>query len=188
MTIIQMTEKLRNTLEPKRFAHSVNVMNTAIKLAEYHGADIEKAGIAGLLHDCAKNYPKDELYSLCSKFGVELDDVAKKEAGLIHGIVGAHLLKDEYEVDDAEIFDAVYYHTIGKPDMPLLTKIIFIADCIEPMRKAPWVDDVRRAVYDDIDKALIIQLDNTISSVLRKGTLLHTNTVDTRNFYIEQMR
>ncbi len=188
MTIEQMTDKLRHTLEEKRFNHSINVMEEAVKLAQCHGADVEKARIAGLLHDCAKNYPKDELYNLCDKYGIHLDDTAKKEAGLLHGFVGAHLLKEKYGVDDDEIFDAVYYHTIGKPDMPLLTKIIFIADCIEPMRSAPWVDDIRDAVYTDIDKALIIQLDNTIRSVLKKGTLLHTNTVDTRNFYIEKTR
>lgn len=188
MTIEQMTEKLRSTLEEKRFNHSVNVMETAVKLAEHHGADIKKARLAGLLHDCAKNYSKEELYNLCNKYGICLDDTSKKEAGLLHGFVGAYLLKDEYGIDDAEIFDAVYYHTIGKPDMSLLTKIIFIADCIEPMRTAPWVDDIRQVVYDDIDKALIIQLDSTIRCVLKKGTLLHTNTVDTRNFYIEKTR
>lgn len=188
MTIEQMTDKLRAVLEPRRFRHSLNVMETAVKLAEHHGADVEKARLAGLLHDCAKNYPTSELYALCEKFGIPLDETEKKEAGLIHGLVGAHLLKPEYGVDDCEIFDAVYYHTIGKPNMPLLTKIIFIADCIEPLRSAPWVDDIRAAVYDDIDKALIIQLDNTIRCVLQKGTLLHTSTVVTRNFYIEQTR
>ncbi len=186
MTTEQMTEKLQKTLEPKRFAHSIGVMETAVKLAECHGADVEKARIAGLLHDCAKNYPKDELYAMCAQFGVELDEISAKEPGLLHGFVGAHILKDEYGVEDGEIFDAVYYHTIGKPDMPLLTKIIFIADCIEPMRKAPWVQEIRDRVYTDIDKALIIQLDNTIRCVLKKGTLLHTNTVDTRNFYIKK--
>lgn len=188
MTIEQMTEKLRNTLEEKRFNHSINVMEEAVRIAKHYGADVEKARIAGLLHDCAKNYPKEELYAMCDKFGIHLNETAKKEAGLIHGFVGAYLLKDEYGIDDEEIFDAVYYHTIGKPDMPLLTKIIFIADCTEPSRKADWVDDIRNNVCVDIDKALIIQLDNTIKSVLKKGTLLHTNTVDTRNFYIEQKR
>lgn len=188
MTIEQMTEKLGKVLEPRRFQHSINVMKEAVKLAQHHGADVEKAQIAGLLHDCAKNYPQSELYDLCVSFGVPLDSTTRKEAGLIHGFVGAHLLKPEYGIDDDEIFDAVYYHTIGKPDMPLLTKIIFIADCIEPMRTAPWVDEIRKTVYDDIDKALIIQLDNTIRCVLQKGTLLHTSTVVTRNFYIEQTR
>lgn len=188
MTIEQMTEKLHSHLEEKRFNHSLLVMEEAVKLAEHYGADIQKARIAGLLHDCAKNYSKDELYSLCDKFGVTLDETAKKEPGLLHAFVGAHLLKGEYGIDDEEIFDAVFYHTIGKCNMPLLTKIIFIADCIEPSRKAPWVDDVRNLVYSDIDKALITQIDNTIKSVLSKGTLLHTNTIDTRNFYIEKTR
>lgn len=186
MNIEQMTKKLRNSLEQRRFEHSLGVMNTAVKLAECYGIDTEKARIAGLLHDCAKNYSKDELYSLCEKYNIQLDDVAKREPGLLHGFVGAYLLKDEYEIEDPEIFDAVYYHTIGKPDMPLLTKIIFIADCIEPMRMAPWVDEIRDEVYTDIDNALIIQLDNTIRSVLKKGTLLHTNTIDTRNFYLKK--
>jgi len=90
--------------------------------------------------------------------------------------------------DDDEIYDAVFYHTVGKPDMPILTKIIFIADCIEPSRTSRWVDDVRAVVYKDIDAALIIQLDNTIKCVLKKGTLLHTNTINTRNFYVERAR
>ena len=186
MDIEQMTIKLRKSLEPRRFEHSLGVMDTAVKLAECYGADTEKARIAGLLHDCAKNHSKAELYELCEKYNIHLDDIAQREAGLLHGFVGAYLLKDEYDIEDAEIFDAVYYHTIGKPDMPLLTKIIFIADCIEPMRMAPWVDEIRQEVYTDIDRALIIQLDNTIRSVLKKGTLLHTNTIDTRNFYLKK--
>ena len=188
MTIEQMTEKLRNNVEKRRFEHSVSVMEEAVRLAKHYGADVEKARIAGLLHDCAKNFPKEKLYALCDEYNVKLDDISKQEVKLLHGFVGANILKSEYGVDDEEIFDAVYYHTIGKPDMSLLTKIIFIADCIEPTRESNWADQVRDVVYDDIDKALIVQLDNTIKCVLAKGTMLHTNTVNTRNFYIENTR
>ena len=188
MNTEQMIEKLRNTLEKKRFEHSINVMNSAVELAKRHGADVEKTQIAGLLHDCAKNYSADMLTSICEKSGVYLDDVTKNEPGLLHAYAGACILKDEYGVDDDEIYDAVFYHTVGKPDMSLITKIIFIADCIEPGREAGWADEVRKVVFDDIDKALIIQLDNTIRNVLRKGTLLHTNTINTRNFYIQKAR
>lgn len=188
MTIEQMTEKLKSVLEEKRFEHSICVMNSAVELAMHYGADVEKARIAGLLHDCAKNLPVERLYSICQSNGLQLDNITKNEAGLLHAFAGAYILNDEYGIDDDEIFDAVFYHTVGKPDMSLLTKIIFIADCIEPSRKAPWVDDVRTLVFEDIDAALIIQLDNTIINVIKKGTLLHTNTVDTRNFYIEKER
>lgn len=188
MNIDQMTEKLRTVLIPERFEHSLCVMESAVRLAKVYGADVEKARIAGLLHDCAKNYSTDELYSICDKYGVVLDSVTKNEVGLLHPIAGACILKDEYGIDDDEIYDAVFYHTVGKPDMPILTKIIFIADCIEPSRTSRWVDDVRAVVYKDIDAALIIQLDNTIKCVLKKGTLLHTNTINTRNFYVERAR
>lgn len=188
MNIEQMTDKLKGILIPERFNHSICVMESAVLLAERYGADVEKARIAGLLHDCAKNYSHDELYDICDRYGIILDDVTRNEPGLLHPIAGACILKDEYGVDDGEIYDAVYYHTVGKPDMPLLTKIIFIADCIEPSRESGWADEVRAVVYDDIDKALLIQLDNTIKSVLKKGTLLHTNTVNTRNFYVKQAR
>jgi len=188
MNIEQMTEKLKSVLKEDRFEHSILVMEEAVKLAQHYGADVEKARISGLLHDCAKNYCAEQLYQICDKFGVVLDYTAKNEPGLLHAFAGAHILKSEYGIDDEEIFDAVFYHTVGKPDMSLLTKIIFIADCTEPSRKAPWVDEVRSVVYQDIDAALIIQLDNTIKNVLRKGTLLHTNTIDTRNFYIGKAR
>lgn len=188
MNIEQMTEKLRNTLEKKRFEHSLLVMESAVKLAEHYGADVEKARIAGLLHDCAKNYPIDELYAICDRYGIFLDEITRNEPGLLHAYAGACILKDEYGIDDEEIYDAVFYHTVGKPDMSPITKIIFIADCIEPGRGAGWADEVRNAVFEDMDKALIIQLDNTIRSVLKKGTLLHTNTINTRNFYIQKSR
>lgn len=188
MNIEQMTDKLKSILHPDRFNHSLCVMDSAVSLAERWGADVEKARIAGLLHDCAKNYTHDELYGICDKYGIILDDVTKNEPGLLHPIAGACILKDEYGIDDGEIYDAVYYHTVGKPNMPLLTKIIFIADCIEPSRESGWADEVRAVVYDDIDRALLIQLDNTIKSVLKKGTLLHTNTINTRNFYVGQAR
>ncbi len=188
MTIEQMTEKLKAVLEQRRFHHSICVMNSAVELATHYGADVQKARIAGLLHDCAKNLPVAELYNICERNGLQLDNITKKETGLLHAFAGAYILKDEYGVDDEEIFDAVFYHTVGKPDMSLLTKIIFIADCIEPSRESGWADDVRNKVFDDIDEALIIQLDNTIRSVLKKGTLLHTNTIDTRNFYIQKAR
>ena len=60
MTIEQMTEKLKNELLEKRFVHSIGVMECAVELARIYGADEEKAAIAGLLHDCAKNYSREK--------------------------------------------------------------------------------------------------------------------------------
>ncbi|MBQ4631356.1 MAG: bis(5'-nucleosyl)-tetraphosphatase (symmetrical) YqeK [Clostridia bacterium] len=188
MTIDQMREKLKTALTEKRFNHSLGVMETAVQMAKHFGADVQKTAVAALLHDCAKNYSKAEMFELCDRFGVLLDDICKASTGLIHGFLGAEIANKYYGVSDPEIYDAIYYHTIGKPNMSLMTKIIYIADGIEPARHYEGVDLIREMVYEDIDRALILQIDYTIRSVISRGALIHTNTIDTRNFYLKKIR
>lgn len=188
MTIDEMREKLKIALTEKRYNHSIGVMQTAVSLARHYGADVEKTAIAGLLHDCAKNYSKSEMLELCERFGVNLDPISQQSTGLIHGFLGAVLAKEYYGVDCPEIYDAIYYHTVGKPDMPLITKIIYIADGIEPLRNYEGVERIRETAFEDIDRALILQIDSTLKSVIGRGGLIHTNTIDTRNFYLKKLR
>lgn len=181
-----MESKLKGMLLEKRYRHSVNVMETAVKMAEFYNADVEKARVAGLLHDCAKNYSTAQMLELCNLYGIELDSVSKAQPGLIHAFLGAEVAKREFGIDDDEIYDAIYYHTVGKPAMNLLTKIIYIADGIEPLRTYEGVDTLREIAFHDIDKAIIYQMDMTIKQVIKKGTLLHPGTVNTRNYYISR--
>ncbi len=181
-----MQEKLKSMLLEKRYLHSVSVMETAVKMAKFYGADEEKAKIAGLLHDCAKNYSAGEMISLCDEYGIDLDEVSKKQHGLIHAFLGAEIAKREFGICDEEIYDAIYYHTVGKPNMSTLTKIIYIADGIEPLRIYEGVEHLREVAFSDLNKAIIYQMDITIKSVLKKGTLLHPGTVSTRNYYISR--
>ena len=60
MDRVDMVKKLKPTLNKKRYVHSVGVEYTAATLAFVHGADVQKARIAGLLHDCAKCIPTDD--------------------------------------------------------------------------------------------------------------------------------
>lgn len=186
MDINSIRTKLQGMLLEKRFNHSLMVCETAKELARMYGADEKKAEIAGLLHDCAKNFSKDEMFSLCEKYAIKLDEVTKKQVGLIHAFLGAEIAKDLFGIDDDEIYDAIFYHTVGKPDMSLLTKIIYIADAIEPLRNYDGVEHLRELAHSDLDKALVYQIDITIKSVLKKGSLLHLNTVDTRNYYLSR--
>ena len=188
MTIDEMTSKLKNELLEKRFIHSIGVMEMAVKMAQHYGADVKKAQIAGLLHDCAKNLSKEELFEKCELYNIELDDVMRISHGLVHGLVGAEIAKREYGVDDEEIYDAIYYHTVGKPEMSLLTQIIYIADAIEENRVYDGVERIRTLAFENIDRALVSQIDSTIKSVLSKGGMLHTATVNTRNYYLRKIR
>ncbi len=185
----ELIKELKKILTEKRFAHTMGVAETAKKLAEHYNLSGEKAYLAGLLHDNAKNLPADELYRLSDYYKINLDDVAKKEPSLLHAYVGAHLIKDRYGISDEEIFDAVYYHTTGKEDMSLFSKIIFLSDLIEPGRYGlDFLDEARALSHTDIDKALILTMEGTIKYVIKKGGLLHPDTVKARNFLIESRK
>ena len=188
MKIDAIRDKLKIALTQKRFDHSLGVMQTAVELAKHYGADIKKTATAALLHDCAKNYAHSEMFELCERYGVELDEISKASPGLIHGFLGAKIAQKYYGIEDKEIYDAIYYHTVGKPDMSLITKIIYIADGIEPGRTYDGVERIRDIVYEDIDRALVLQIDYTIHSVINRGGLIHTNTIDTRNLYLRKLR
>ena len=55
--IPKMKKTLKKYLDAGRFEHTEGVMYTAAALAMRYGEDIEKAQVAGLLHDCAKCIP-----------------------------------------------------------------------------------------------------------------------------------
>ncbi len=188
MTEQAMIEKLRGMMSEKRFLHSLGVRDTAVLLAERYGIDTEKARVAGILHDCAKDIPKPEAFRMCDAAGISLKPVCYIEKGLVHSYLGAHIAKTEFGVSDSEVLEAIYYHTTGHEDMPLLTKIIYLSDIIEPGRNVPNVEKLRQIAMDDIDEALILSINQTIAHVLQKGSVLDTDTVAARNFLVQQKR
>ena len=148
-----------------------------------YGADIYKARIAGLLHDCAKNVSDDKQLDLCKKYKLPISDTEKKLSYLLHAKLGAYIAKKEYGVKDKEILSAIEYHTTGKPDMKMLEKIVFVADYIEPGRdKAPRLDEIRVEAFQDIDYAMLMIFDDTISYILSSDGIIDNTTLDAYNY------
>ena len=183
MTESQITEKLKTMLKESRFLHSISVAETARELAVRFGADENKAYLAGLLHDCAKCFGDDELLKKIQYYDISLDLDTLNATGLLHSFVGAYDAKYVFGIDDEEIFDAIYYHTIGKPDMKPLTAIIYLADAIEPLREYPGVNEIRKTAESSLDKAVYLYTCRTIEFVERKGAYLHPNALEVRDFY-----
>ena len=188
MTENEMLLRLRTLLKPSRFEHTLGVMRTAEKLALQYGADEDKARVAGILHDCAKNIPDDEAISICKRDGITLKSICYEEPSLIHAPLGAHLAQKEYGICDKEILDAIYYHTTGHENMPLLTKILYIADAVEPTRTHAGVELLRETVFKDINEALIRSIDATIRHIINKGGILDCDTVAARNYLITEKK
>lgn len=169
--ILNLTSKLQDVLkgERKRFVHSVAVANTSMCMAARFGVDLEKAYIAGLLHDNAKCIDYDEQIKMCREMSVEITNFEYNNPYLIHGKLGAALLKTDYGIEDRAIAEAVKWHTTGKPAMNKLESIVFIADFIEPMRhRAVNLDHIRVLAFDDLMATVKQILTDTIA-MLKKN-------------------
>lgn len=167
-------------LKYKRIPHVLGTEQEAIRLAERYGADVEKARVAALLHDCTKKLNMEEQLALCSHYGIELDELEQKALKLLHAKTGAAIARDVFGVDE-EIYHAIWWHTTGHAGMTLLEKIIYLADYIEPSRDFPGVDKLRKVCYEDLDKGLLMGLDMTIQEMTEMGNPVHRATVEARD-------
>ena len=187
MDRVDMIRKLKPKLNEKRYVHSVGVEYTAATLAFVHGADIQKARIAGLLHDCAKCIPTDEKLKKAKKYGLPINKSEKANPDLLHGKLGAYYAKEKFGIKDKDILSAITYHTTGHPDMCLLDKIIFVADYIEPNRKMIRdLTEIRREAYENLDKCILHILENTLEYLIYKDTIIDELTKETYDFYLAQ--
>lgn len=178
---------LKKYLDAGRFEHTQGVMYTAAALAMRYGEDLEKAQIAGLLHDCAKCIPDNKKLKICQKNKIFVSEMEQKNPFLLHAKVGAYIAQEKYGVADKEILSAIECHTTGKPEMTLLEKIIYVADYIEPMRnKAPNLADVRKLAFEDIDLALFKILSDTLSYLRHSTKNLDPMTLQAYEYYKEQ--
>lgn len=177
-------ESLMKSIGQKRYEHSLGVMDTSIGLAKHYNIDVEKAKLAGLLHDCAKFRDSQYLLKRVNDFDIMLDEITLQNKELIHGPLGAKIAELVYGITDCEILDAIRYHTTGKENMSPLEKIIYIADYIEPNRSFPGVDWFRKYAFKDLDKCLRLSMDHTIKYLIEKGNLIHLDTIKARNYLI----
>ena len=167
-------------LKHKRIPHVLGTEQEAVRLAERYGADVEKARVAALLHDCTKKLSMEEQLALCEKYGIQLDELEQKALKLLHSKTGAAIARDMFGVDD-EIYSAIWYHTTGHANMTKLEKIIYLADYIEPTRDFPGVDELRNVCYEDLDKGLLKGLEMTIEEMTAMGNPVHHATIEARD-------
>lgn len=185
MDISKLRKEMDEVQKNSRLEHTVGVAYTAASLAMRYGADMEKALIAGYLHDCAKHMSGEELLKICKKNDLELSPVEQENpSSLLHSKVGAFLAREKYGVEDEEILNAICYHTTGRPNMTLLEKIIFLADYMEPGRdKAPNLPLIRQLIFLDIDKALLQVLEDTLMHLKESDKPVDDMTQKTYNYY-----
>ncbi|MGN1333817.1 MAG: bis(5'-nucleosyl)-tetraphosphatase (symmetrical) YqeK [Anaerovoracaceae bacterium] len=175
---------IENNFSEKRRVHTEGVRQTAVKLAEKYGADPKKAEIAALFHDMYRGVAEKTLNYYVKYLG--LDDKYIDNANLAHGKIAAIIMERDFEITDPDIINAVSYHTTGRAGMSTLEKVVYLADAIEPNRFYPGVDELRKAAYEDLDKACLMSLKNTADYVQSAGKYLDENTIFAKK-YLEKV-
>ncbi len=177
-----LREKAYAMLSPKRVAHVVGCEAEAVNLAMRWGEDPENAAEAGILHDITKKLVLSDQLILCRKYGIINDTAEEENVKLLHAKTGAAIAKDLFNISD-EIYDAIRWHTTGKPDMTLLEKIIYMADYIEPNRDFEGVEKLRKLAYEDLDKAMALGLEMSLEDIRSYGQEPYYATAEAYEWY-----
>lgn len=187
--ILDLEQKLQQTLQPKRYLHTLGVAYLSASLAMCYGVSHRDALVAGLLHDCAKNYPEQELLERCQKLQLPLSEYEQRIPELLHAVYGAYLAKEVYGITEADILLAIRNHTLGRPGMSLLEQIVYLADYFEPERTQPTtpsLDEIRKIAFQNLDEATYLVSRNTLQYFEATGKEADPMTYRVFEYYKER--
>lgn len=182
---------LKGNVDEERLLHSLGCAQTAVELAQKFGVDEKRAYVAGLLHDCAKCLEKDKLVELAKEIeGLKEDE--RSNVKVIHAPVSAYLAKEEFGVEDEEILSSIRWHTLGKVNMSLFEKIIFLADKIEPnTRDLDFRDRAMLYLQEEnpengLNRAILLCYKETIKSLVVRNLKICQDTIEIYNSMINK--
>lgn len=181
----QLIDKLDEALTEDRFHHVLRVEQTSIKLAKQYDVDPEKASIAGLCHDYAKQRPDEDFIQEIKRDGLD-PDLLNWNNAIWHGIVGAEMVKHELGVWDEDILNAIRHHTTGAPVMSPLEQIIYMADYIEPGRNFAEVVKARELTAKSLQLGVAYQTEQTLAYLVERDLPVYPATILTYNAWVPQ--
>ena len=191
MNYIEIEKDLKENLSEERFLHTLGVRDCAIELAKMYNANIQKAELAGLLHDCAKCFPTEKLKEYIKEKSIPLEENELKNYKTLHAPVGACLVCEKYDIGDHEIIDAIRWHTLGRINMTLLDKIVFLADKIEKnTRDLAYREEILKILEENkgengLNLALLKCFEETIKSLAKRRLYICQTTIDVYNWLLE---
>lgn len=179
----ELLKRIKKSVKEKRYQHMLRVEQTAIKLAQLNDYDQEKAAVAGLIHDYAKERTPEEFQAVIKKHHLD-PDLLNWGNFIWHGVVGAEIIRDELKITDEEILNAVRRHTVGATEMTTLDKIVYVADYVEPNRDFPDVEMARAVAFADLDQAVAFETKHTLQYLLSISQTIYPKAIETYNQWV----
>ncbi|MDO4457671.1 MAG: bis(5'-nucleosyl)-tetraphosphatase (symmetrical) YqeK [Ligilactobacillus murinus] len=179
----ELIAKVKEQVSEKRFKHILGVEQAALELAQANDYELEKASVAALVHDYAKERSDSEFKALIIQTGLE-QDLLNWNNFIWHGVVGAEIIKKELKITDEEILNAVRRHTVGAKEMTMLDQIVYVADYIEPGRDFPGVDQARQLAAESLRAAVEFETKHTLLYLMNNDKTIYPAAILTYNAYV----
>ncbi|GAA2953704.1 hypothetical protein FC48_GL000866 [Ligilactobacillus murinus DSM 20452 = NBRC 14221] len=179
----ELIAKVKEQVSEKRFKHILGVEQAALELARANDYELEKASVAALVHDYAKERSEAEFKALIVQTGLE-QDLLNWNNFIWHGVVGAEIIKKELKITDEEILNAVRRHTVGAKEMTTLDQIVYVADYIEPGRDFPGVDQARQLAAESLRAAVEFETKHTLLYLMNNNKTIYPAAILTYNAYV----
>ncbi len=172
-------------LPPGLCEHCQRVEQIARDLCQRHGQDADAVGLAALAHDATRHFSGVENLLRMEEYDLpSVTDLERRNPALLHGPVGAELLKREDGLSHPQLYDSVYWHTTGNPaGGDDIGHIVFLADKLDPVKRSsyPWQPELQELAEDDLSAAMIMFLTKNIARLLDKGVPVHPAALEARN-------
>lgn len=176
----EIRPRVKSIVGPEIWAHVLRTATLARELAEAHGVDPDRAEAAALVHDIADHYSERELSRFVAQYEIELSLIEARVPALAHGKVGAEILRHEWGITDEDFLDAVRYHISGSSTMGKLSKVLFLADKLEPERDKFYrdLDPIRELARTDLDQAVGKLYAWRVSELRSRGAPIHEDLAE----------
>lgn len=184
--LLQRLENRLHSLPDGLQAHIYRVRDVALELAGRHALNLERAELGALAHDVCRAVPSDDLLRMSAEFGMDVREVEQDFPLLLHGPVGAELLRREETLNDRELYEAVRWHSTAHASLAPLGKLIFLADKLDPQKAAvyPYQAKLRDMAWESLDLALLEFLSREMAARIDRGETVHPASVEARNSLI----
>lgn len=182
-TRAELISKIKQAVSSKRFQHILGVEKSALDLAKKNNYSLEKASIAALVHDYAKERTDQEFKEAILKFNLS-SDLLNWNNFIWHGVVGAEFIRTELGIEDEEILNAVRRHTVGDIEMTTLDQIVYVADYIEEGRDFPGVKEARLIASESLKAAVSFETKHTLQFLMENNKVIYPAAILTYNQWV----
>ena len=183
---IVLATTMKNQLSRKRWQHVVGTAKKAYELSKQYGVNIYQAVLAAYFHDYFRELNKKAITIMVEKYLVTVSESEYEKLSLLHGKIAAAYFEKEKLINDLVVLEAIRYHTLGKPGMDSVAKILYISDAIEETRDYSSVEELRVYVSKhSLEKSFLYVIKNLIIGLIKDNQKVYFETIETYNKEVE---